>query len=314
MTDPASVTTTTTTTTTTASTSATTAIIVAAGRGRRLGPETAELPKCMVRIAGRPILHRQMAALAAAGARHFVIVRGYLGERIVPAPGHDVRFVENPEWASNNILTSLMFAEPFMADEFLFSYSDIVFAADHAHRVASADLAGGGIALVVDRLWRETYVGRVHHPISEAELVSVTRAMTKADGPAREAGGRSSPATVVDRVGKTVVAADDAVGEFIGLARFSREGAAALRREWQRARSAPGGLEGPYGRAAHLRQAYLSDAFNALAAQGEPLTPVFVDGRWREIDTEEDLARAHGVVDGWDAGPTDPLATGGLGG
>jgi choline kinase len=270
-----------------------------------------------VQNAGRPILHRQMAALAAAGARHFVIVRGYLGERIVPAPGYDVRFVENPEWATNNILTSLMFAEPFMADDFLFSYSDIVFATDHAHRVASADLTGGGIALVVDRLWRETYVGRVHHPISEAELVSVTRAPTGAlsvPSTALETEGRSSPATVVDRVGKTVVAADDAVGEFIGLARFSRAGAAALRREWQRARSDPGGLEGPYGRAVHLRQAYLSDAFNALAAQGEPLTPVFVDGRWREIDTEEDLARAHAVVDGWDdASPAGPVPVGGVG-
>ena len=27
--------------------------------------------------------------------------------------------------------------------------------------------------------------------------------------------------------------------------------------------------------------------------------PVFIDGRWREIDTEEDLSRAHGLVDGW---------------
>jgi choline kinase len=304
MTEPASPTTTTAATptpTTTTAAAATTAIIVAAGRGRRLGPETAEIPKCMVQIAGRPILHRQMAALAAAGARHFVIVRGYLGERIVPAPGYDVRFVENPEWATNNILTSLMFAEPFMADDFLFSYSDIVFATDHAHRVASADLARGGIALVVDRLWRETYVGRVHHPVSEAELVSVTRSSTQG-------------MTVVDRVGKTVVAADDAVGEFIGLARFSKAGAAALRREWHHARTAPGGLEGPYGRAAHLRQAYLSDAFNALAAQGEPLTPVFVDGRWREIDTEEDLARAHGVVDGWDTDPTGALPAAGRGG
>ena len=58
------------------------AIIVAAGRGRRLGPETAEIPKCMVRVAGRPILHRQLDALRAAGADDFVIVRGYLGERI----------------------------------------------------------------------------------------------------------------------------------------------------------------------------------------------------------------------------------------
>ena len=62
------------------------AVIVAAGRGRRLGPETDEIPKCMVRVGGRPILHRQVEALGAAGADDFVIVRGYLGDRIA-APG-----------------------------------------------------------------------------------------------------------------------------------------------------------------------------------------------------------------------------------
>src|SRR3569623_441699 len=72
------------------------AIIVAAGRGRRLGPETAEIPKCMVSVGGKPILHRQLEAMRAAGATEFVVVRGYLGERI-RAPGFALRFVENPE-------------------------------------------------------------------------------------------------------------------------------------------------------------------------------------------------------------------------
>lgn len=254
------------------------AIIVAAGRGRRLGAETAEIPKCMVEVAGRPILHRQLEALTAAGVTDVVIVRGYLGERI-QAPGFPVRFIENPEWASNNILTSLAFAAAEMDDGFLFSYSDIVFAPAYARQLArtSAD-----VALVIDRLWKDTYVGRVHHPISEAELASVRTVETT---------------VLVDRVGKTVVAPERAVGEFIGLAKFSVAGAAALKSVW--AEALAGGLEQPFGRAAHLRQAYLSDALNALAERGISLSPVFIDGRWREIDTEEDLSRAHQAVAGW---------------
>ena len=58
------------------------AIIVAAGRGRRLGTETDEIPKCMVQVGGRPILHWQLDALASAGVDDVVIVRGYLGDRI----------------------------------------------------------------------------------------------------------------------------------------------------------------------------------------------------------------------------------------
>jgi choline kinase len=257
------------------------ALIVAAGRGRRLGPETDEIPKCMVRVGGRPILHRQVEALRAAGADDLVIVRGYLGDRIAAPEGLPPRFVENPEWARNNILASLMYAEAELTSGsgFLFSYSDIVFAHEHARRVAASP---GAVALVIDRRWRDAYEGRQLHPVSEAELAKVE------DGP-------DGPR--VTRVGKTLVAADEAAGEFLGLAKFSAEGAAALKAVWHDALE--GGLEKPFGNAATLRNAYLSDALNAIAARGVPLVPVFVDGRWREIDTEEDLARAHALVDTW---------------
>jgi choline kinase len=259
------------------------AVIVAAGRGRRLGPETDEIPKCMVRVAGRSILHRQLDALRAAGADELVIVRGYLGERIDAAsvrPPIAHRFVENPAWAENNILASLMYATHELGTGFLFSYSDIVFAKEHARRAAEA---AGAVALVIDRRWRDAYVGRALHPVSEAELARVE------DTPA---GPR------VTRVGKRLVSEDEAAGEFIGLARFSPEGAAALADVWREALAR--GLETPFGAAATLRNAYLSDALNAIAARGVPLVPVFIDGRWREIDTEEDLARAHALVDTWD--------------
>jgi choline kinase len=256
------------------------AIIVAAGRGRRLGPETDDIPKCMVQVGGRPILHRQVDALADAGARELVIVRGYLGDRIATPPTLAPRFIENPAWAENNILASLMYAERELASGFLFSYSDIVFAREHAARVA---VAAGAVALVIDRRWRDAYVGRELHPVSEAELARVEQT---ADGPR------------VTRVGKTLVAADEAAGEFIGLARFSPEGGAALAGVWRDALAR--GLETPFGAAKTLRNAYLSDALNALAERGVPLVPVFIDGRWREIDTEEDLSRAHALVDAWD--------------
>lgn len=259
------------------------AIIVAAGRGRRLGSETAEIPKCMVPVAGRPILHRQLASLADAGVTDFVVVRGYLGDRI-SAPGFALRFVDNPDWDHNNILASLMYAAHEMDSGFVFSYSDIVFAPAHAREVARAT---ADVALVIDRRWSETYVGRLKHPIPEAELASV----------------RHTPAgPIVDRVGKTVVPPGEAAGEFTGLAKFSAAGATELRRVWRDAlqgKGEGGGLDRPFGRAAQLRQAYLSDALNALADRGFAPTPVLVDGRWREIDTEEDLARAHDVVDHW---------------
>jgi choline kinase len=251
------------------------AIIVAAGRGRRLGPETEDLPKCMVEVAGRPILHWQLRALAAAGVDDVLIVRGYHGDRIAGPAGVQLRFVENPEWERNNILASLLYAVDDFASGFFFSYADIVFAPAVARSLAA--VAGTApMALVVDRRWEDAYVGRTEHPLPEAELARVDHTGV---GP------------TVTRVGKQAVPQEDAAGEFIGLAHFSAAGAAALRAEWQRA-LAGGGLEAPYGRAPTLRQAYLSDALNALADAGHRLAPVFIDGQWREIDTQQDLASA----------------------
>ena len=256
------------------------AIIVAAGRGRRLGSETEEIPKCMVKVAGRAILHRQLDALAAAGVDDVVVVRGYRGDKIAPpAGGPPLRFVDNPDWSNNNIFTSLFFAQREMKDGFLFSYSDIVFAPEHARRLAEAP---GPVALVIDRRWRDAYEGRTLHPVSEAQLARV-------DG--------VGAAAAVTRVGKRLVVEDEAAGEFIGLARFSAEGAQALSDVWREASAA--GRKAPFGAAATLDQAYLSDGLNALTARGVALRPLFIDGLWREIDTEEDLARAETTIRSW---------------
>jgi choline kinase len=249
------------------------AIIVAAGRGRRLADSTAEIPKCMVQVNGRPILHWQLRAFADAGIDDIVIVRGYRGD-CIDTGGAAARFIDNPEWQSNNILNSLLYAEGEFAGGFFFSYCDIVYPLSVVAKLAklaehSNDRAA---ALIVDRRWADAYQGRTLHPISEAELTAVTD-------------GR------VVRVGKGAVDAAQAVGEFIGLAHFSPAGAAALSSVWRQA-LASGGLEAPFGRAKALRQAYLTDALNAMAESGLALAPVFIDGEWREIDTPQDLHAA----------------------
>jgi len=255
---------------------------VAAGRGRRLGPETEDIPKCMVRVAGQPILHWQLRAFAAAGLSDIVVVRGYLGDRIDGGRAAPA-FVDNPHWAHNNILASLLCAAEHLPGGFFFSYCDIVYTPEVVARLAARARAANPapVSLIIDRGWADAYEGRTLHPISEAEL-------TQVDGQGQ-----------VVRMGKGAVARDKAVGEFIGLAYFSAAGAAALRALWDVA--LVGGLEAPFGLAATLRQSYLTDALNVLADQGLLIEPVFIDGQWREIDTPQDLAAAQTVVAGWDA-------------
>lgn len=254
------------------------AIIIAAGMGRRLSPYTDDRPKCLVEVAGRPMIHRAIDALRGVGCDRFTVVRGYRGDQIVQAlsgePG--VSFVENDDYPRNNILLSLMYAEGAMDDGFFCTYADIVFRPEVAAALAQSP---ADLSLVVDPYWAEAYDGRSDHPIPEAELCAV------GDGDR------------VRRVGKQAVPVAEACGEFIGLWRANRTAAQTLRALYHRRRGELG-LDAPYGRAPRLQVAYLTDLFNDAIEQGVAAHAVRIarPRSWREIDTVQDLHRAADVV------------------
>lgn len=253
------------------------ALLIAAGMGRRLSPYTDDRPKCLVEVAGRTLLHRQLDSYRAVGVDEFHIVRGYrgqqLGEALSSEPG--VHFIDNPDFTRNNILLSFMYAADVMDGGFFCSYGDIVY---RPEVVAALAQSPHDVSLIVDPFWRDTYEGRDAHPIAEAELTAVT-------------GDR------VTRVGKQAVPVAEARGEFIGLWRASARGATALR-ELYRRRLGELGLDAPYGRAPRLQVAYLTDLFNDYIDQGGEVRAVEIarPRSWREIDTVQDFQRAAEAV------------------
>lgn len=58
------------------------AVVLAAGRGTRMGEATAELPKPMLAVRGRPMLEHVLENLASAGVERFLLVVGYRREVI----------------------------------------------------------------------------------------------------------------------------------------------------------------------------------------------------------------------------------------
>jgi choline kinase len=256
------------------------AVIVAAGMGRRLLPYTDEMPKCLVPVRGRPMLGRALDAFRAHGVDDFVVVRGYKGEvleRRKEELGPGVRFVENRDFRTNNILQSLFHAEAELDRAFLFTYADIVFARDVVTRLMAAE---GDFCLVVDRRFRDIYDGRTEHPLPEAEVTSV------------------GPDGFVAKVGKRALPPEEAVGEFIGLAKVSAAGAARATAAWRALVAEYAGRDdAPFQRAPRWRDAYLTDLLQHLIDGGERMTPVYIDGGWREIDTVQDLHRAEETVD-----------------
>lgn len=80
------------------------AMILAAGRGERLRPITANLPKVLVEVAGEALIERHLRMLAASGVDTVVINLGWLGEQIVERLGggdrYGLRIIYSPEYDS----------------------------------------------------------------------------------------------------------------------------------------------------------------------------------------------------------------------
>lgn len=108
------------------------AVILAAGKGDRLQPLTADLPKCLVEINGEALLSRTLRALAAHGVTEAVIVIGYKGEVIrgrigARFAGVDVRYVDAPDYATTNNIRSLWDARGYFDEDILLLEADVVF-------------------------------------------------------------------------------------------------------------------------------------------------------------------------------------------
>ena len=256
------------------------AILIAAGRGKRLGPHTEEIPKCMVEVGGRPILGWVWHALASVGVRELVVIRGYRGDvletfvrGLVPA----ATFVDNVEWETNNVLLSLACARDHLDRPCYLTYSDIVFTPAVA---AAAARSSAEIGLVIDREFRTIYDGRTEHPLDEGEVADLM------------------PDGTVARVGKRALPPADAIGEYIGLTRLGARGAATCARTLDQLAHRFGGRDDqPFQRAARYRNAYLTDLWQELIDTGIRVDPILIDGQWREIDTGQDLDRARQLLE-----------------
>lgn len=246
--------------------SSTIAIIIGAGRGRRLMPLTEDTPKCYAEIGGRRILDWIRDSLHEAGIHRIAFVGGYLMDRI-RADYQDFIFYENRQWPDNNILASLFHAEPEMHGPFLCSYADILYKPSVVQRALESP---HDITLVVDTAWRDRYSRRLKHPEQDAEKLL-------AQGPRVARIERSIPS-------------EQAHGEYIGVARFSAEGAATLRGHYHRARQEYNGR--PYREAPSFQKAYLIHLYQDMIERGVPIHKVDTAGDYMEIDTTEDYELA----------------------
>jgi choline kinase len=180
----------------------------------------------------------------------------------------DFTYVENVAWERNNILASLFCAERYMEEGFVCTYADILYRPFAVERVMASR---HDITLVVDTDFRTRYRHRSMHPETDAEKV------------------RCEGERVVEISRR--IPGEEATGEYIGVAKFTPSGAAALREHYHRALRMVG-AEGAFQGAATFRQAYLIHLLQEMLEHGVAMHRVDTHGEYHEIDTTEDYALA----------------------
>ena len=107
------------------------AVILAAGKGSRLMPFTAEIPKGLVRVQGKPFLLWEIEGLHRLGVEEILILTGYRSEKIESLLGPSfqgtaLRYLFNPFYGTANNASTLGLAEEFLKGGGLIVEGDIV--------------------------------------------------------------------------------------------------------------------------------------------------------------------------------------------
>ena len=243
------------------------AIILAAGTASRLRPLTLHTPKCLLKVGERTLLQRSMDALISNGIREFVIVTGYLHEKIEDfvrqtyGKSIHVCFIHNKDYETTNNIYSLWLARPEAeGEEVLLLDSDLLYDAQIVERVLK------------DK--HENVLTLIRHELGEEEM----KVVTDASGAITEISKTCDPAL--------------AAGESLGIERMGKAYTTALYKELEVMMNEE-----------HLENTFYELAFLRLIAKDSTLTsPTAADLRFSvldvtdlfscELDTVEDFENA----------------------
>ena len=234
-------------------------VILAAGMARRLRPLTDDKPKCLLRVDGRTLLGRTVDAMMEAGITDFVVVTGYraaqirdfIGDQYGAHPSHPAfRFLHNADYEHNNNIYSLWMAgREVRGKEFLLMDSDILCDPQTVLRVACQPAS----ALALNR-----------HELGEEEMKVVVDADMN-----------------IVEISKTCRPAD-ALGESVGIEKFTAAHSEALFRELDQMIVGEGLIDIFYER-----------AFERLIPQGHTFKVVDTTDLFSyELDTPDDYEQA----------------------
>jgi choline kinase len=106
------------------------ALIVAAGKSTRLYPLTKNMPKSLIEIGGKTIIDWNIDTLLKNNIRDIIVVTGFGEDKLSEHIGNRGRCIYNPFFEVAGILASTWLGLKEIRNDFIFSYSDIIYDAD----------------------------------------------------------------------------------------------------------------------------------------------------------------------------------------
>jgi L-glutamine-phosphate cytidylyltransferase len=237
------------------------AIILAAGQGSRLGPITADQPKCLIPFAGKTLLNWQIDALAAAGVGEVVVATGFRTEKVEAqlAQRTDVRAraLFNPFYHVADNLGTCWMVRGEMTEDFIIINGDTIVSAEIVTRLL--DGARQPITVTIDE--KDAY---------DSDDMKV-----------RRAGDRLAA------IGKTLTP-EETDAESIGMLAFRGEGPKLFSDQIDRMMRTAAGTKNWYLK-----------AIDALAPTGKVGTVSIKGLEWQEVDFPPDLVAARALTERW---------------
>jgi phosphoenolpyruvate phosphomutase len=234
-------------------------IVLAAGKGDDLGELVKDKPKCMVPIAGKPILGHILDAYRSANVRELVVVRGFAKDT-VNLPG--ASYVDNDAFATTGELASLAAASNAIQGPCLISYGDVIFKKHVLDEVLDAE---GDFVVAVDSLpAQETATPRradwaiCSEPHSRKTLLGNVTLRDMASTP--------------DAQGIT--------GEWTGILKVSAEGSAKIKALLEGMRGSP-----------ELARLSMPDLLRRVVQEGNTVRVVYSRGGWLDVNTLADVVK-----------------------
>ncbi|WP_179188293.1 NTP transferase domain-containing protein [Kiloniella majae] len=240
-------------------------IILAAGKGTRLRPLTNDRPKCMVELAGRSLIERQIDVAKQSGISDIYIVGGYLSEKL---EGLGVTVLKNERYDTTNMVSTLMCAKEILSDDFVLSYGDIVY---HPKVMQGLLREEASSCVVVDEEWASYWSQRFETPLSDAESLKI------------------DPQGFLTSIGQDVDNINDIEAQYIGLMRFKGTGIVDLLDVYESARTSFEKIGSFFNFKTDLDNMYMTDLLQGMIDNGKQLKAHKIHRKWFEVDSVTDL-------------------------